>query len=299
MAAISASSSELMNQVATSIAEATNEPFTPSSFSGGGGGDWASTGTIIDEKQQKEYFVKSSNMGGYAMLNAEFEGIKDIYDSKTIRVPRPICKGSSDANFYIVFEKLALGGRGDGLQFAKDLCAMHKTTSPNGMYGWKINNTCGATVQINTWTETWPEFWDQHRLGHILGLSKRKGAKFEEEVELREKVKELLHQHTVVPSLVHGDLWSGNSAYTQDGNPVIFDPATYYGDREVDIAMTKLFGFQSREFYETYNKEWPLEEGYELRETIYNLYHILNHYVLFGGGYLSKAKSMITRILDS
>lgn len=294
-------SSDFIKHIGSNIAEATNEPFTPSKLSGGygggGGGDWASVGTIIDKERQKEYFVKSSNLGGFDMLNAEFEGIKDMYESKSIRVPKPICMGSTEYNCYVVFEKLTLGGFGDGVQFGKDLAAMHKTTSPNGMYGWKINNTCGATVQINTWAESWPEFWDQHRLGHMLSLAKREGANFPEEGELRKKVKQLLSQHTVVPSLVHGDLWSGNSAYTKDGSPVIFDPATYYGDREVDIAMTKLFGAQSRAFYDTYNKEWPLEDGYEIRETIYNLYHILNHFVLFGGGYLSSAKRMIAQIL--
>jgi len=100
-----------------------------------------------------------------------------------------------------------------------------------------------------------------------------------------------------VPSLVHGDLWSGNKAFTSDGEPVIYDPAVYYGDREVDIAMTSLFGSFGSQFYNSYNTSWPLDEGFEKRKIIYNLYHILNHYVLFGGGYLSEANSMIATIL--
>ena len=110
-------------------------------------------------------------------------------------------------------------------------------------------------------------------------------------------MKALLSQHDVVPSLVHGDLWSGNQAHCSNGDPVIFDPATHYGDREVDVAMTKLFGANSPKFYEAYNAEWPLPEGHQQREVIYNLYHILNHYVLFGGGYINQAHSMISRIL--
>merc|ERR1712216_483509 len=130
---------------------------------------------------------------------------------------------------------------------------------------------------------------------------KRKGASFANEKELRAKVKKILEAHPVKPSLVHGDLWSGNMAYTkEEGEYVIFDPATYFGDREVDLAMTKLFGIQSAAYYEAYDEEYPLQkDGFKIRETIYNLYHILNHYVLFGGGYLSQAKGMIAQILKS
>ena len=104
----------------------------------------------------------------------------------------------------------------------------------------------------------------------------------------------LMYSH----SLVHGDLWSGNSAYCQDGSPCIYDPAVYYGDREVDIAMTRLFGGHSREFYASYDEQWALPEGWEDRQTIYNAYHILNHFVLFGGGYLQQGKSMLNKVLS-
>ncbi|MGH7998842.1 MAG: fructosamine kinase family protein, partial [Brasilonema sp.] len=108
---------------------------------------------------------------------------------------------------------------------------------------------------------------------------------------------EILAHHKPQPSLVHGDLWGGNAGCTVSGEPVIFDPATYYGDREVDIAMTELFGGFSAAFYRGYNQVWRLDEGYEQRKTLYNLYHILNHFNLFGGGYLSQANRMITQIL--
>jgi len=207
--------------------------------------------------------------------------------------------GTSDSTAYLVFEKLSLGGYGDAARYAKELAAMHTTRSPNNKFGFHINNTCGATFQPNSWTDTWADFWDEHRLGHMLTLAKRDGASFPQEKDLRAKVRSVLEAHECIPSLVHGDLWSGNQAYTKDGDPVIFDPAVYYGDREVDIAMTGLFGANSALFYSTYEDEFPLPEGHELRRTIYNLYHILNHYVLFGGGYLGQAKSMMDKILKA
>ncbi len=103
--------------------------------------------------------------------------------------------------------------------------------------------------------------------------------------------------HQVQPSLVHGDLWGGNAGCTASGEPVIFDPATYFGDREVDIAMTELFGGFPAAFYKGYNEVFPLDAGYEQRKTLYNLYHILNHFNLFGGSYASQANRMIDQIL--
>ncbi|MCU7812208.1 MAG: fructosamine kinase family protein, partial [Candidatus Thiodiazotropha sp. (ex Notomyrtea botanica)] len=98
-------------------------------------------------------------------------------------------------------------------------------------------------------------------------------------------------------SLLHGDLWGGNMAYDQEGSPVIYDPAVYYGDREADLAMTELFGGFGNAFYDAYRESWPLEHGYATRKVLYNLYHILNHLNLFGSGYLGQASSMIDRLL--
>jgi len=104
--------------------------------------------------------------------------------------------------------------------------------------------------------------------------------------------------HRPTPSLLHGDLWSGNYAFDAQGRPVIFDPAVYFGDRETDLAMTELFGGFPAAFYAAYNAAWPLDAGYATRKTLYNLYHILNHFNLFGGGYLSQAQGMIDRLLS-
>ena len=265
--------------------------------SGMGGGGGASVGVIKDPSTNEAFFYKSSGLMGYNMLQAEYIGIKEMYDTHTIRVPKPICYGTSSSNSYVVFERLSLGGVGSSKRYAEELAAMHKKTSDNGCYGFHINNTIGATFQPNTWETSWAEFYDKHRLGHMFTLCRRDGLVFTHETLLRKRVYNLLAQHPCVPSLVHGDLWSGNQAYTKEGDPVIFDPATYYGDREVDIAMTKLFGSNSKAFYDAYDTVWPRPQGWELREIIYNLYHMLNHYVLFGGGYGTQAGRMVDQII--
>jgi fructosamine-3-kinase len=107
----------------------------------------------------------------------------------------------------------------------------------------------------------------------------------------------LFRGHRPLPSLLHGDLWGGNWAADESGNPVVFDPAVYFGDREADLAMTRLFGGFGRAFYDAYESAWPLEAGAELRFDLYNLYHVLNHLNLFGGGYRAQAEALIDRLL--
>jgi fructosamine-3-kinase len=299
---------DVYDAIGKGIAEHTGlKSYKPAWKQSAGGSGFASTGIINNagssNKNDPEFFIKISNLGGFDMLRAEFNGVKDMFESDTIRVPEPICIGTTDANSYVVFEKLKMGGRGDAAAAGRDLARLHKTTSPNGKYGWRMANTCGATPQPNPWTDSWPEFWDSHRLGHILDLAKRDGGVFPRENELRLKVLQVLRiherEHGISPSLCHGDLWAGNQAYASDGKFCIFDPATYYGDREVDLAMTLLFGANSPAFYEAYDQEFPLPPGVEERRVIYNLYHILNHYVLFGGGYQQQANGMIDRILSN
>jgi len=242
------------------------------------------------------------------MLRAEYLGVGAMARTDTIGVPRPVAFGEHLGGVggdiaFVVLQYLEFGGGGSELELGRSLAKMHRAVSPNGEFGFEVDNTIGATPQPNLpWIQSWPDFWDTHRLGHMLKLTGNAGLDDKKVAELRKKTRDML-SHGPSPSLIHGDLWGGNKGYAkvEDGGmiPVIFDPATYYGDREADVAMTYLFGGFGSDFYEGYQEEWPLPDGHEKRKTIYNLYHILNHDVLFGGGYLRQAQGMIDQILKS
>jgi fructosamine-3-kinase len=175
---------------------------------------------------------------------------------------------------------------------------MHRWNPPTAKgFGWEQNNTIGSTPQLNNWTSDWVEFFAEYRIGYQFQLAQRRGGHFPQQEQLIAAIPKLLN-HQPQPSLVHGDLWGGNAAVTTSGEPVILDPATYIGDREVDLAMTELFGGFPAAFYRGYNEAWLLDDGYKQRKTLYNLYHILNHFNLFGGGYASQANRMIEQILS-
>jgi len=247
----------------------------------------------------RTFFVKLNDAAKVAMFAAEAMGLKEIGQTGTIRVPQPICWGTESGSSYLVLEWLELGG-GNAQSWeamGQQLAAMHRVTSENG-FGWHQQNTIGATPQVNLWTSDWAEFFTEHRIGYQLNLARRRGGHFPQQTELLATIPQWLSNHQPQPSLVHGDLWSGNAAVTQSQEPVLLDPAVYFGDREVDLAMTELFSGFPKAFYQAYNQAFPLEPGYEQRKTLYNLYHILNHFNLFGGSYLAQANQTIKQILS-
>jgi len=278
----------------------------PASGGGASGGGGASVSATVDANTGTKYFIKATSTGGEGsqMLQAEYLGVDAMAKTGTMKVPNPIAFGEHHGppsnTAFVVFEYLEFCGGGSGYELGRDLARMHRSVSPDGKFGFVVDNTIGATPQPNLpGTGMWADFWDEYRLGHMLKLTYDAGLDKATAEKLRSKTRELL-SHNPEPSLIHGDLWGGNKGYAKvDGKvvPVIFDPATYYGDREADIAMTYVFGGFGSDFYEGYESEWPLPEGHEKRKTVYNLYHILNHEVLFGGMYLRQAQGMIDQIL--
>jgi fructosamine-3-kinase len=246
------------------------------------------------------YFVKINQASQVEMFEAEALGLKQMLDTQTIRVPQPICWGIADGSSYIVLEWLEFGhgATHSWEEMGRKLAAMHKQ-GKSSRFGWERNNTIGSTPQINTWTDNWADFFAEHRIGYQLKLANRRGGNLPHYSEVVPLLRDFLADRKPQPSLVHGDLWSGNAAVTTSGEPVILDPATYYGDREVDLAMTELFGGFPGAFYQGYHQVFPLDEGYQRRKTLYNLYHILNHFNLFGGGYSSQANRMLQQVLIS
>ena len=284
----------MWTEIDAHISQVTGEKFQSSQRRSVGGG-CINQGYAVSDGQHT-YFVKLNQASQVSMFEAEALGLQQMLQTATIRVPKPICWGIAGNSGYLVLEWLEIGGGNTKSweQMGRMLAAMHLTTSSLG-FGWDMNNTIGSTPQINTWIQNWAEFYAKYRLLYQFQLARRRGGDFPQEKELLAAIPELL-THQPQPSLVHGDLWGGNAGCTVS-EPIIFDPATYFGDREVDIAMTELFGSFPAAFYHGYNEVWRLDEGYERRKTLYNLYHILNHFNLFGGSYASQANRMISQVL--
>jgi protein-ribulosamine 3-kinase len=246
-----------------------------------------------------DYFVKLNNARQADMFAAEAAGLEALRHCRELKIPAPVCHGNDAQSAWLVMEYLPLGGRGNARALGEGLAAMHRITQAR--YGWVRDNTIGSTPQINTPDDDWVGFWRERRLRFQLDLAARHGfgGRLQSQGErLLDSFQHLFDGYTPVASLLHGDLWSGNHAWTQAGEPAIFDPAVYFGDREADIAMTELFGGFGGGFYSAYEHAWPLDPGYCTRKTLYNLYHILNHLNLFGGGYLGQAQGMIDSLLS-
>ena len=282
--------------IARSIADATERDFIIENRQSIGGGCINTAYHVTGSG--RVFFVKINAPRKHDMFIAESAGLREIAQSDVIRVPRPVCDGRNNEASWLVLEHVELGGRRDGRKLGTQLAAMHRITAEK--FGWKRGNTIGATAQINTWCDDWLEFWREQRLGFQLQLAAKNGAPrrlLAQGERLLADCAPLLAGRRVEPSLLHGDLWGGNAGFDHDGNPVLFDPAVYYGDRDTDLAMTELFGGFDSDFYAAYDEVHPRVDGYPVRRTLYNLYHILNHFNLFGGNYAQQAEAMVGELL--
>jgi fructosamine-3-kinase len=264
-------------------------------------GDGSINQAYLISNGQKRYFVKLNQSNLVEMFAAEAKGLSEIAATETIKVPAVICSGVADDRSYLVLEYLELIDNAtpqNWNQMGRDLAKMHqRRISPDRQFGWHTDNTIGSTPQINTWEDNWATFFTNHRIGYQLQLAQSNGGKFPRAEQLIAKIPSLLANYRPKPSLVHGDLWSGNAGFTTAGIPVIFDPASYWGDREVDVAMAALFGGFPNAFFQGYSDVYPLDPDYSTRKILYDLYHILNHHNLFGGNYQGQANNMIDRLL--
>ena len=286
------------DSICTQIAATTNRQFTASNVRVIGGGCINRAYQISDDT--RHYFVKCNTPGNLAMFEAEAAGLNEIMQSHTIRVPQPICHGQDRHASWLVLEYIVManGGHGSAAALGKQLAAMHRTVATN--YGWFRSNTIGETAQHNQNSSNWVDFWRDRRLRYQLDLASEHGYGGKLQTLGEQLLIHLEHFFSDTPpspSLLHGDLWGGNYAYDEAGDPVIFDPAVYYGDREADIAMTELFGGFSPDFYSAYRCDYPLDSGYNTRKVIYNLYHILNHLNLFGSSYRHQAEQTMSWLL--
>ncbi len=201
---------------------------------------------------------------------------------------------------YLVLEFIRMHRQGDIVDFAEALASLHLTTQEK--FGFNENNYIGRTAQINQFQSDWGEFFAEQRIGYQLELLRQKNVPhslIKKGLILVQNLPDYLNKHQPKAALVHGDLWQGNYAFNRVGAPVIFDPACYYADHEVDLAMLLLFGDPGQNFFNSYNRVYPIAPGFSSRKKIYNLYHILNHANLFSGSYIAQADQIIVDLLLS
>ncbi len=262
-----------------------------------GGGDISAAWRL--DTGEGPVFVKTGPDSSYDMFSAEAEGLTELAAARAVRVPQVLVFGVDRDMAFVAIEWLDFGtaNRDTERRLGEQLAAMHRTTKDR--FGWHRDNTIGLTPQRNDWSDDWVSFLHEQRLGFQLRLAAERGytGRLQEQGErLLARLPVFFDSYEPAASLLHGDLWGGNWA-SCDGEPVIFDPAVYYGDRETDIAMTQLFGGFGRAFYAVYEDSWPFESGYRERLKLYQLYHVLNHVNLFGSGYLGRATSLMRELL--
>jgi len=252
------------------------------------------------ETEAGPVFVKQAAADSLPMLEAERDGLAELARADAVRVPAPLANGISDEGAFLALEWIDFGPGSPAAEacFGEQLAWLHRHRAAR--HGLGRDNTIGSTPQPNAWRDDWVRFFRERRLAFQLDLAAGNGYGG----RLQDRGRRLLEVMDVffsayrpAPSLLHGDLWGGNWGVDTTGRPVIYDPAVYYGDREADIAMTRLFGGFGVRFYAAYVATWPLDAAADTRRDLYNLYHVLNHLNLFGGGYRSQAEGMIDKLL--
>ncbi len=251
------------------------------------------------ESGANTYFLKIHDASMYSMLQCEANNLNAIAATHSIRTPKLFKHGQSNNYSFLLLEYLYFTHNGSHTKLGVMLAKLHQHYAE--FFGWHENNWIGNSTQRNDKHTDWISFWRDMRLGHQLRLAKKNHAPsslLHNCEKLMCDLDPLFANYSPRPSLLHGDLWSGNFAFIQNEIPVIYDPACYFGDHETDLAMTELFGGFKKEFYHAYNEHLSIDTGYEIRKNLYNLYHILNHFNLFKGGYADQAERLCLKLLS-
>ena len=247
------------------------------------------------------YFIKIGSLNDLTLLMSEKIGLEALAVTRAIKVPKVIFVGETSTCSFLICEYLDLKKDNlfSGKILGKQLALLHQNS--NEFFGLSEDNWIGLNPQKNHWQENWISFFKKYRLQPQLIWAFERGyrSSLEEKSErLIEALPLFFDQYKPKPSLLHGDLWSGNWGTINKATPVVFDPAIYYGDREADMAMTKLFGGFPQVFYDAYNYQWGLDYGFKVRQNLYNLYHLLNHLTLFGEVYLRQTIDVFEQLLS-
>ncbi|KAL1697603.1 Fructosamine/Ketosamine-3-kinase [Schizophyllum commune] len=271
----------------------------------------------ISSSNGKDYFAKVGSPSEAEQFEGEAQSLLALGAGCPELIPKVFAHGVTEGRPYFVSEYKNIGSLTEGASIRLgELMGtkLHRHTSPNGQFGFEMPTYCGATRMRNGWFATWEELFSD-KIGELLDALK--GQRFGELVSKGEQVRKTAHRHMwqhchsptvlgplkIEPVILHGDLWSGNAGTDRNtGEPAIFDPSSFYGHNEFDLAIARVFGGFPRSFYATYHKHFPKAEPvdqYELRMELYEMFHYLNHTVLFGGGYASSALSKMNTLLKA
>ena len=293
----------LRSAIESVIGEMTGQPARISEASSLSGGCIHSAQKLILE-DGRTFFCKVGSSQPKDILERELEGLLALGRAGSIRTAKPVAwKSLPDLGSQFLITEFVPPGKTTSTffeNFGRDLAHLHRDcTAPR--FGFEHDNYIGRTHQSNRWTSDWCEFWGRDRLGFQLKLARQNGYDSPDlhrlGVKLIDQLADRIGDSGDPPSLLHGDLWSGNFLVDEAGSAVLIDPAVYYGHREAELAMCQLFGGFSRAFYDSYQESWPLQSGAQERIEVYQLYHLLNHLNLFGTGYLARCITLLQKIL--
>lgn len=243
------------------------------------------------------YLVKVAQKNELERFESEALGLKLLTENGVFIIPDCITTGANIEFAFIVLEWLEFDQQPYSHWHAMghNLAMLHQKHQ-QAMFGFDVDNYLSTSIQPNSWHKKWDIFFAEERIGWQLQLLAEKGINLVEPEQLINHVREQLHSHHIAPSLLHGDFWRGNIGFVNN-TPSLYNPACYYGDREVDIAMSELFAPLPDDFYSAYNNQYALLPGYQQRKLIYQLYPILNHANIFAGHFLTQAKEHIDRLI--
>lgn len=252
----------------------------------------------IYETNIGKFFIKAAKPEWFACFEAEAKTLKSIDDTATVKVPIPRYYGTSGQGSFLIQDFINLKPHTVESQklLGAQLAKMHQMRTSNP-FGFEYSTALGGTIQQNGWTKSWTDFFIDYRLRFML---KQIETKYQDHkirklgADLCEDFPHFFKDIQVQPSLLHGDLWNGNTGIDDNGNPVIYDPASYYGHHEAELGIMKIFGGFTSDFFDAYHAHLPKEPGFDEREKCYQLYHYLNHYLLFGENYRPDCISILS-----